>query len=508
VKLSTTLSRSGAATPDAVLLQEAAAGSAGALATLYDRYETKVFNYCLRLTGSREDAADATQEAFLGVLRRLKTDDAPVLNFSAYLFTAARHESYKVSRRRVRSFPSDELPERRDAADELAALESDPERSALVKSSQEEIRAANGRLPPRYREVLALHDLEGASYEQIGEILGMRGNAVGQLIFRARKRLRTELKAGAVASFVAASKDCERAQALISMREDAELDDPADADWLDRHLDECGSCRGSKAALVEVGAVYGAWVPVAAAAGLREDVLARGSELIGADWLAHANTGASNGAGSNGSAANGAEGSGRFATGAAGTTAVGLGILGLLVLLPGDEDNKATGQRDASQSPAAQSAAAEPAPAGPSPGAGSSSSAERSRGSGPANPGAAARGEEQRPARSGGRPVPRARKLPAEPVSPRDEQVSPRTEPPRPGPGPRRPRPPGSGAPVTDNSPAPARPPVAAPPPPVSGPQPAPPVQESPSSECSHPWKPTATKPCPPGHSKPKRGAS
>jgi RNA polymerase sigma-70 factor, ECF subfamily len=172
VKLSVGLSKNRAATPDAVLLQEAVAGSAGALATLYDRYESRVFNFCLRLTGSREDAADATQEAFLSVLRRLRTDDAPVLSFSAYLFTTARHESYRVSRRRARSYPSDEPPERRDATDELAPLDADPERSALVKSSQEEIRTANGRLPPRYREVLALRELQGASYDEIAEIMG------------------------------------------------------------------------------------------------------------------------------------------------------------------------------------------------------------------------------------------------------------------------------------------------------------------------------------------------
>jgi RNA polymerase sigma factor (sigma-70 family) len=523
VKLSTRLPRKGTATPDAVLLQEASAGSAVALATLYDRYESKVFNFCLRLTGSREDAADATQEAFLGVLRKLKTGDAPVLNFSAYLFTAARHESYKVIRRRGRAYPSGELPERRDASDELPPLEADPERAAIAKTSQDEIRSANGRLPPRYREVLALHDLEGASYAQIGEIMGMRSNAVAQLIFRARKRLRSELQAGAVASFVAVSDDCRRAQALISMREDGELHDEEQAEWLDRHLDECGSCRGSRAALVEVGAVYGAWLPVAALVGLREDVLARGSELIGADWMAESgvsSAGGANGGGANGGSANGgvnggsasggssgaashaATSSARFAGGAIGTAAAGLGVIGLLTLLPGDNEKRAAAEPEASKPPAAQ-AAAEPA-RGADAGA-----ARAARGTGeardaPPKPGDASEALE-RPSRFSAPSSPRPGKEPSNRILPREQS-------PPPGPRQRRPRRPPNGnspgPPVGESPPPRDGPPVAPrtpPGPPVAEPPPAPPLEEPPPGGCTHPWKPTPTKPCPPGHAKPKR---
>ena len=65
--------------PDGVLVQEAAAGGGESYAALYDRYSEQVYNYCLRLTGSPDDAADATQEAFINVLRRLQDDDRPVL---------------------------------------------------------------------------------------------------------------------------------------------------------------------------------------------------------------------------------------------------------------------------------------------------------------------------------------------------------------------------------------------------------------------------------------------
>jgi RNA polymerase sigma factor (sigma-70 family) len=273
-----------------VLLQEAAAGSGAAFAALYDRYESRVFNFCLRLVDSREDAGDATQEAFLSVLRRVQSDDDPVLNFSAYLFTAARHEAFKVSGRRARTDLVEEAPERGDPVGGPPAIETDPERSALLQSSQEEVRAANARLPWRHREVLVLRELENCSYEEIAQILGTNRNAVSQLIWRARANLRDELRVAAVSSVAAASEACERAQTLISQQEDGELDD-VDRAWLERHLEECGACRTSKAALLEVGASYRAWLPVAAIAGMRPDVLTRGGEIVGADWSAVASLG-------------------------------------------------------------------------------------------------------------------------------------------------------------------------------------------------------------------------
>jgi trimeric autotransporter adhesin len=293
-----------------VLLQEAVAGDGFAFAALYDRYESRIFNFCLRLVDSPEDAADATQEAFLNVLRRLQSDEGPVLNFSAYLFAAARNECFRVSKRRGRTDLVDEALEGPKAGPEPPPIETDPERSALLEASQDEVRAANARLPLRYREVLALRELEGCSYDQIAEILGTNRNAVSQLIWRARTKLRDELRAGAVHSVAVASEDCERAQALLSLEEDGELNE-LDRAWLERHLKECGNCRARKAALVDVGASYRAWLPIAALAGMRPHVLARGGEIVGANWSAAAASGS--GSASGGTAAGSGSASGAAA---------------------------------------------------------------------------------------------------------------------------------------------------------------------------------------------------
>ena len=122
---------------DEDLACRAAAGDAAAFATLYDRYERRAYNLCYRITGSADDAADATQETFLGVLERLPRLRDRELNFAAYVMTAARNASYDAIERRKRSTPTSEVPE--------VALADDhelPERAALREAHQEQIRVA------------------------------------------------------------------------------------------------------------------------------------------------------------------------------------------------------------------------------------------------------------------------------------------------------------------------------------------------------------------------------
>jgi RNA polymerase sigma factor (sigma-70 family) len=277
----TAVAHGGATVPDGVLVQEAAAGSGESYGALYDRYGTQVYNYTLRLTGSPDDAADATQEAFVNVLRRLQEDDRPVLDFSSYLFAAARHESYALMRQRARTHPTESPPEERGR---VADVEADPERAALLRDTQEAVQEANARLAPRHREVLALREVAGRSYDEVGEIMGISPNAAAQLIWRARTKLREALTAGAVASVVATTEDCEWAQQLLSMVQDGEAVREEDREWLAEHLEDCGSCQTANRMLLEAGASYRMWVPVALLAGMRSDTLTAAGSVVGADW--------------------------------------------------------------------------------------------------------------------------------------------------------------------------------------------------------------------------------
>ena len=277
---------------EARLAQEAAAGNGEAFAELYERYERRAYNLCYRILGSEDDAADATQEAFVGLLRRLPGLEGRDLAFGSYLFTSARNACYDLIERRRRAEPSDEIPESSipvgggvggggfgfDPGDP----EDDPERNVLLDARQEEIRAANSTLPERQREALALKELEELSYDEIAVIMGMNRNSVAQLISRARINLRDALRGSALASIAAASPECERALALAAAGQDAQP--AADAAWLELHLHDCETCRLCREAMEEAGVSYRAWLPIAAGPVLFRETMAEAAEAVGADW--------------------------------------------------------------------------------------------------------------------------------------------------------------------------------------------------------------------------------
>ncbi|MGH2744374.1 MAG: RNA polymerase sigma factor, partial [Thermoleophilaceae bacterium] len=273
--------RSGGA-DDAVLAQRAAAGDGDAFATLYERHQRRVYNLCYRILGSRDDAADATQEAFLGILRRLPRFAGRELAFGSYVLTSARNACYDQIERRKRSQPTEEIPE---PADPVTDPEDDPERNMLLEARTEEIRAANLTLPERQREVLALRELEDLSYDEIAELMDMNRNSVAQLISRARINLRDALRGTALASVAASSPDCERALPLISLEQDGQLDeDSNEAGWLGEHLMRCHTCRLGRDAVQEAGVSYRAWAPIAAGPLLFRETMAHAAEHVGADW--------------------------------------------------------------------------------------------------------------------------------------------------------------------------------------------------------------------------------
>jgi RNA polymerase sigma-70 factor (ECF subfamily) len=277
---------------EARLAQRAAQGDGDAFATLYTRYERRAYNLCLRILGSEVDAADATQEAFVNVLRRLPKLEGRELAFGSYLFTSARHACYDLIERRKRAEPSDEIAEGAvpvgggvggggigfDPGDP----HEDPERNVLLAARQDEIRDANATLPERQREVLVLRELEDLSYDEIAELMEMNRNSVAQLISRARINLRDALRETALASVATSSADCQRSLALLAARQDGQ---PSEGqDWLDEHMLVCETCPLAREAMEEAGISYRAWLPVAAGPLLFRETVANAAETVGADW--------------------------------------------------------------------------------------------------------------------------------------------------------------------------------------------------------------------------------
>jgi RNA polymerase sigma-70 factor (ECF subfamily) len=277
---------------EARLAQRAVAGDGDAFATLYTRYEKRAYNLCLRILGSEDDAADATQEAFLGVLKRLPKLEGRDLAFGSYLFTSARHACYDLIERRKRAEPSDDIAEGAvpvgggvggggigfDPGDP----HDDPERNVLLAARQDEICNANAQLPARQREVLVLRELEDLSYDEIAELMEMNRNSVAQLISRARINLRDALRGTALASVATSSADCERSLALLAARQDGQATE--DDGWLDVHMRSCETCPLAREAMEEAGISYRAWLPVAAGPLLFRETVANAAEAVGADW--------------------------------------------------------------------------------------------------------------------------------------------------------------------------------------------------------------------------------
>jgi RNA polymerase sigma-70 factor (ECF subfamily) len=267
---------------DDELARAAVAGEGQAFAELYDRHEQRVYGFCLRLLGNPADAADATQETFMRLLKRLPALDGRELNFVAYVFTAARHACYDIIEGRRRVELSGEEIEA--SGPEPGAIDEDPERAAMLAATRELTEQAHARLPARQREVLALRELEGLSYEQIGEVLELKPNAVAQLISRARIKLAELVRGDVLESVAGATPDCDRALPLLACGQDSQMLDGEDGNWLLAHLRDCATCRVRESAMQEAGVSYRSLAPIVPLVWLRHATIARAAELVGADW--------------------------------------------------------------------------------------------------------------------------------------------------------------------------------------------------------------------------------
>lgn len=159
---------------------------------LMGRHEQKVFAVALKITGSRADAMDAAQEAFVTAFRRAESFRGEAA-FGTWLYRIAINAAKDVVRKRK---PTEELPGEagwvsQARVDDTVALQMD-------------LAAALRDLPDEYREAVVMHDLGGIPYEQIAEATGVRIGTVKSRISRGRRRLAELMEPGADA---AASKE-------------------------------------------------------------------------------------------------------------------------------------------------------------------------------------------------------------------------------------------------------------------------------------------------------------
>jgi RNA polymerase sigma-70 factor, ECF subfamily len=171
---------------DLLLVQRAAGGDVGAFEMLVRRYQLGVFRLCVRMLEDRQAAEDAAQDVFLVAWRSMGRFRGEA-KFSTWLYRIATNRCLRELRRR--RAPTVELPEG------LAATEGVPHLVVEAAEGLAAVGAAMGRLSLEQRVALLLREVEGLSYDQIAEVLGVSVAAVKSRIYRARVEVARDLGA-------------------------------------------------------------------------------------------------------------------------------------------------------------------------------------------------------------------------------------------------------------------------------------------------------------------------
>jgi RNA polymerase sigma-70 factor (ECF subfamily) len=174
------------AVEDADLIGKARRGDVEAYNLLISRWEKRVYNYLLRLTGNREDALDLSQDVFLKAYQNLRKLDDPA-RFAPWLYRIAHNEAYSMFRKRRPETEADAEPEAVDGEISIAGSGVFPIELSLAVS------AALGRLSADQREAVVLKIYQGFKFEEMAEILDCPVSTVKSRLYTALDLLKSDL---------------------------------------------------------------------------------------------------------------------------------------------------------------------------------------------------------------------------------------------------------------------------------------------------------------------------
>ena len=173
---------------DRELVRRIRAGDAEALREIVERYEDRIFALVFGIVRDAHEVEDVAQEVFLKVYTRIQAFDERS-QFYTWLYRVAVNAAKDHVKKRVRR-PAVAL----DEADALPGGGEGPESGAARSETSRLVREAVDALPVRYREVIALRELEGLSYDEIASVLGISIGTVESRLHRARARLKQRLE--------------------------------------------------------------------------------------------------------------------------------------------------------------------------------------------------------------------------------------------------------------------------------------------------------------------------
>jgi RNA polymerase sigma-70 factor (ECF subfamily) len=165
---------------DEVLVRRAQRGERYAFEQLVERHEQRLYTLAARVLGSREDAADAVQEALIRAwvsLPKFRGD----ARFSTWLYRIVVNAAHDVRAKRGER-PVEEPPDPVDPRDRFAEQE-----------LSNELQRALDSLDENYRVAVVLYDVLGCSYAEIAEMTGVAEGTVKSRIFRGRSELAERL---------------------------------------------------------------------------------------------------------------------------------------------------------------------------------------------------------------------------------------------------------------------------------------------------------------------------
>ena len=161
------------------------AGDAGAFTQLVDRHRRRVYNVCLRLLGDPDDAADASQDAFLSVLTKLEQFRGDAA-FTTWVHRIAVNACNDLTRKRRRQ-PMLRLASDRGVPDDDAAPPV-PDHAEELAGTRDVLTALRA-IPEEFRIAIVLADLQDLAYEEIAKILDVPMGTVKSRVHRGRVAL-------------------------------------------------------------------------------------------------------------------------------------------------------------------------------------------------------------------------------------------------------------------------------------------------------------------------------
>jgi RNA polymerase sigma-70 factor (ECF subfamily) len=176
---------------DARLIDETLRGDTGAFGKLVLKYQDRLFNTLVHVVGSREEAEDVAQDAFVQAFLKLETFHGSSA-FYTWLYRIAMNGAVSRSRRR-RPEVSVEQTRETTGCEPVDPGEAPGQRLERQERASQ-VRSALAELSEEHRAILVLREMEGCCYEAIAEILDLPVGTVRSRLHRARLHMRDQLK--------------------------------------------------------------------------------------------------------------------------------------------------------------------------------------------------------------------------------------------------------------------------------------------------------------------------